>query len=213
MNYPRINQYRHLFRAGRRALLALAVGVCGLLLAVMALTACYWLATERSYASAVVALLLVGGMAASLILAAVCILRSAGRPLALAERNRIGAESEDHVTSILRSLCDEGWRCRGSLDWPGVGDIDNALISPGGEVAFAIETKTRSYLLEHMQRVYEQATWLCRRHRCRCGAVAVLVPARARNLERFERGVLVVSPDRLIPALRAAYGAACAATG
>ena len=92
---------------------------------------------------------------------------------------------------------------------PGVGDIDNAMISPNGEVAFAVETKTRTVLAEHLRRVYQQATWLCRRHRCRHGAVPVLVPAERRNLERFERGVLIVSPDRLLASLRAAYRAAC----
>jgi hypothetical protein len=210
MTYPRINQYRNLYRAGCRAVLALAFGVCGVVLALVALIACYVLAAERSYASAALALILIGGIAVMCVLAAGLILRSAGGSLALAERNRIGADSEDYVTSTLRALRDEGWRRRGSLDWPGIGDIDNAVISPHGEVAFAIETKTRSYGPQHMQRVHEQATWLCRCHRCPCGAVPVLVPARTRNLERFERGVLVVSPDRLIAALRSARSAACA---
>ncbi len=210
MTYPRINQYRYLFRAGRRVLLALTVGACGLLLAVLALATCTLFAAERAYASAAAALLLLGGLAIICASSAVLILGSVRRPLALAERNRIGADSEDYVTSILRSLSDEGWRRRGSLDWPGIGDIDNALISPDGLLAFAIETKTRSYLSEHIRRVYEQATWLSRRYRCSCGAVPVLVPARECNLERFEHGVLVVSPDRLISALRTANSVACA---
>jgi hypothetical protein len=209
MNYPRVNQYRQLFRAARRVTLAAVFGGFGLLLAVVALAACYWLATERAYASAAVALVILGGIAASLIGCGVLFGRSAARPLELAERNRIGADSEDHVTSILQTLVSKGWCLRSSVNWPGVGDIDNAMTSPGGEVAFAVETKTRTYLPEALTRVYEQASWLCRRYRCRFGAVPVLVPARAHDLERFQRGVLIVSPDRLIAALESAYDAAC----
>jgi hypothetical protein len=213
MNYPRINQYRHLFRAGRRVLLAVVLGGLGLLLAVLALGACYLLGTAGAYASAASALLILGGLAATLIFCGALIGRSAAGPLALAERNRVGAESEDYVTSILQMLVAKGWFLRSSVNWPGIGDIDNAMTSPGGEVAFAVETKTRTYLPEALQRVHEQASWLCRRHRCRYGAVPVLVPAREHGLERFQGGVLVVSPDRLIPALESAYGAACPTAG
>ena len=213
MSYPRRNQYRHLLRAGRLAGLALAAGVCGSLLAMLAAVSCYWLASERSYMAAVIALLLIGAIAGICFMVATWLLRSTRRPLALAERNRIGADSEDYVSSILQVLVNEGWHRRPSVDWPGVGDIDNAMISPNGEVAFAVETKTRTILAEHLPRVHQQATWLCRRHRCGCGAVPVLVPKQRREVERFERGVLIVSPDRLIASLRAACGAASAPAG
>jgi hypothetical protein len=209
MNYPRRNQYRHLFRAGRLVGLAVAAGGCGLLFAVLAAVSFYWLLNEHSYLAGVIALLLLGAIAAGCFLVAALLLRSTARPLALAERNRIGADSEDYVGAILQVLVAEGWRRRPSLDWPGVGDIDNAMISPNGEVAFAVETKTWTVLAQALRRVHQQATWLCRRHRCRRGAVAVIVPAERRNVERFEQGVLIVSPDRLLASLRAAYGAAC----
>jgi hypothetical protein len=191
-------------------MLAVGVAACGVLFTVLAAVSCYWLASEHSYLAAGIALLLVGAIAGTCFVGAVWLLRSTGRPLALAERNRIGADSEDYVSAILQELVAEGWRRRPSLNWPGVGDIDNAMISPNGEVAFAIETKTRTVLPEHLPRVHHQATWLCRRHRCRRGAVPVLVPKQRRNVERFEQGVLIVSPDRLLTSLRAAYGAACA---
>jgi len=52
------------------------------------------------------------------------------------------------------------------------------------------------------------ALWLDRRRRrwCRRGALPVLCVVRARGLERVEGGVLVVSLDRLAPALRVAAG-------
>jgi hypothetical protein len=213
MTYPRRNQYRHLFRAGRLVGLAVAAGACGSLFTAFAAVSFYWLASEHSYVAAVIALLLVGAIAGTCLLAAGGLLRSTAHPLALAERNRIGADSEDFVGAILQVLVAEGWRRRPSLNWPGVGDIDNAMISPNGEMAFAVETKTRTVLAEHLRRVYQQATWLCRRHRCRHGAVPVLVPKERRNLERFEHGVLIVSPDRLLASLRAAYRAACLPAG
>jgi hypothetical protein len=205
MNYPRINQHRHLLRAGRRAIVAVILGGCGALLAILTLASAWWFASTGATTAAVGAFVVLGGLTASVLAGSAHMLLGARRGIALAERNRIGAESEDYVTATLEVLCRDGWRRRGSVNWPGVGDIDNALLSPGGEVAFAVETKTRVYLWEHLQRVYEQAAWLCRRHRCRAGAVPVLVPARERGVERLERGVLVVSPDRLVPALRVAY--------
>jgi len=82
-------------------------------------------------------------------------------------------------------------------------------IAPTG-FAVAIETKTRSYDDRHLARVREQAAWLSRRRRrwCRRGAVAVMCVVRARGVQRVEQDVLVVSIDRLIPALRNA--GACA---
>jgi hypothetical protein len=56
--------------------------------------------------------------------------------------------------------------------------------------------------------VREQAAWLSRRRRrwCRRGAVPVVCVVRPRGVERVERGVLVVSIDRLIPVLRSSVG-------
>jgi hypothetical protein len=83
------------------------------------------------------------------------------------------------------------------------GDIDSLAIAPT-RVAFAIETKTRSYDDRHLARVREQAAWLSRWRRrwCRRGAVPVVCLVRPRGVERVEHGVLVISVDRLIPVLR-----------
>jgi hypothetical protein len=208
MNYPRINQYRHLLGAARKALLGVALGGCATLLALATLASTWWFVATGAPIAAIAAFVVLGALTTAVLGGSIYILRGVRRAIALAERNRIGADSEDYVTAILEVLRREGWRLRASVNWPGIGDLDNALLSPGGEVAFAVETKTRVYLWEQLQRVYEQASWLCRRHGCRGGAVPVLVPARQRDLERLERGVLVVSPDRLLPALRTAYEAA-----
>lgn len=72
-------------------------------------------------------------------------------------------------------------------------------------MAFAtIETKTRTYEDRHVVSVREQAVWLARRRRrwCRRGALGVLCLVWARGVERVEHDVLVVSIDRLVPALR-----------
>ncbi|MBV9337043.1 MAG: NERD domain-containing protein [Solirubrobacterales bacterium] len=92
---------------------------------------------------------------------------------------------------------------RHGLRWPGGGDIDSVAIAPNG-VGFAIETKTRIYDERQLDRVREQAGWLGRRRRrsCRHGALPVLCVVRAAGSARYERGVLVVSIDRLVPVLR-----------
>jgi hypothetical protein len=75
-------------------------------------------------------------------------------------------------------------------------------------VAFAIETKTRTYDDCHLARVREQAAWLSRRRRrwCRRGALPVVCLVRARGVQRLEQNILVVSIDRLIPVLRSSVG-------
>jgi hypothetical protein len=125
--------------------------------------------------------------------------------LTLAGRSRVGARSEAEVRDALSSLEQDGWRLRHALRWSGSGDIDSVAIAPTG-VGFAIETKTRTYDERQLGRVREQARWLRRRRRrwSRRGALAVLCVVRAAGVERYERGVLVVSIDRLIPALREA---------
>ena len=71
-----------------------------------------------------------------------------------------------------------------------------------------IETKTRTFDARHLAGVREMAAWLQRRRRrwCRRGALAVLCVVRARGVERVEDDVLIVSPDRLVAALRVAAG-------
>ena len=147
------------------------------------------------------------GVAAALLLVTVALLIDARRWLRLAGRSRVGARSEDEVQRALAQLETEGWRLRHSLPWRGRGDIDSVAIAPTG-VAFAIETKTRTFDARHVAGVREMALWLHRRRRrwCRRGALPVLCIVRARGLERVEGGVLIVSLDRLVPALRVAAG-------
>jgi len=127
--------------------------------------------------------------------------------LVLAGRSRVGARSEDEVQRALERLEGEGWRLRHSLPWRGRGDIDSVAIAPTG-VAFAIETKTRTFDARHVAGVREMALWLHRRRRrwSRRGSFPVICVVRARGLERVDGGVLIVSLDRLVPALRVAAG-------
>src|ERR1019366_729696 len=147
-------------------------------------------------------------LAALLLLTAVGLGLWARHWVSLARRSRVGARSEDEVQRALAALQAEGWRLRHSLPWQGRGDIDSVAIAPTG-VAVAIETKTRSYDVRHLARVHEQAVWLSRRRRrwCRHGVLAVLCLVRVRGVERVEDDVLVVSIDRLMPAVRSAAGA------
>jgi hypothetical protein len=127
--------------------------------------------------------------------------------LSLAQRSRVGARSEDEVRRALARLEGERWRLRHSLPWRRRGDIDSLAIAPNG-VAFAIETKTRTYDGRHVARVREQASWLWRRVGAGVGAVPSrwVCLVRAHGVERVEQGVLVVSIDRLIPVLRTEVG-------
>ena len=186
MNYARRQQYRRLSPAGKAALGSVVAGLLGL-----------------AVASAGAAAL--GGL---LLLMAVGLGLYARHWLSLARRSRVGAWSEDEVQRALAHLQAEGWRLRHSLPWQGRGDIDSLAIAPTG-VAVAIETKTRSYDVRHLARVHEQAVWLSRRRRrwCRHGVLAVLCLVRVRGVQRVEDDVLVVSIDRLMPAVRSAAGA------
>lgn len=185
MNYARRQQYRRLSRAamaamasGASVLLALAVAGAGAV----------------SAAGAVLVLALGFGLYAR-------------HWLSLAERSRVGARSEDDVRRALAPLLADGWRLRHALPWCGRGDIDSLAIAPTG-VAYVVETKTRTYDGRHLARVREQAAWLSRRRRrwCRRGAVPMVCLVRARDIERVEQGVLVISIDRLIPVLRSGVG-------
>ena|SRR5947209_2322474 len=185
MNYARRQQYRRLSRAASTALASAAT----LLLA---------FAAASAGAVSVAGVMLVLALGLGLY---------ARHWLSLARRSGVGARSENAVRSRLTELDREGWRLRHSLQWRGRGDIDSVAIAPTG-VAFAIETKTRSYDDRHLARVREQAVWLSRRRRrwFRRGALPVVCLVRARGVERVEQNVLVVSIDRLLPALRSCAG-------
>ena len=112
-----------------------------------------------------------GAVAGALLLVTVGLLVDARRWVHLAARSRVGAESEDAVRHALAALEAEGWRVRHSLAYGGRGDIDSVAIAPTG-IAFAIETKTRSFERRHLAALRGMAHWLCSRRRrgCRRGA-------------------------------------------
>lgn len=186
VSYPRRQQLRRLARAGALgagALLAALLGLLALNLGALALAAVLLL-TAASFAVA------------------------SRHWLGLAARAGVGVRSEANVQSTLATLEREGWRLRHSLNWQGRGDIDSVAIAPTG-IAFAIETKTRSYTPEHLARVASMAHWMYARRRrwCPNGALPVLCVADARYLvDHVENGVLVVSRGRLLAALHTAAG-------
>ena len=180
VNQARRQQYRRLSRAGRLGLAGTAVAVLGL----------FAVRTGAAFAGALL-----------LVVAVMLGLRARHR-LSLAGRSGVGARSEDEVRRALEPLRERGWRLRHGLRWQGGGDIDSVAIAPSG-LGFTIETKTRTYDERQLDRVREQARWLGRRRRRWCHrAVPVLCVVRAARVERYERGVLVVSIDRLVPVLR-----------
>jgi len=144
VNYPRRQQYR---RAGRAATTAAGtLGTAGLALLAASLGAV--------------------SLAIVLLLATVALGAYARHWARLAGRSRVGARSEEQVQRTLAPLAGEGWRLRHSLPWAGSGDIDSVAIAPTGTgVAFAIETKARSYSPEHLARTREMAAWLYARRR------------------------------------------------
>jgi hypothetical protein len=123
----------------------------------------------------------------------------------LAGRSRVGARSEDEVQRALAELEREGWRMRHSLRWAGRGDIDHLATAPTG-VGFVIETKTSRFDPGHVERTAEMARWLQVRRRSWFpnGARPVLCVVRARQVQQTHAGVLVVSLDQLVVALRVA---------
>jgi hypothetical protein len=147
-SYPRRQQYRRTRRAVVSAAASSTVGALALVTVAAGATV-----------PAAALLLVMGGL-----------LADARRWLSLAGRSRVGARSEDEVQRALARLEADGWRLRHSLPWRGRGDIDSVAIAPTG-VAFAIETKTRTFDERHIAAVR------------RDGAVAspsptALVPAR-----------------------------------
>ena len=124
------------------------------------------------------------------------------RALRLARGSRVGAESEAQVRRALKALAREGWRVEHAVDWPGRGDIDHVVRSPSG-MGFVIETKTLRYTRAHLARTVDSARWLARRRwRYPAGVCPVICVTRARRTEQIEDEVLVVSLDRILPALR-----------
>jgi len=107
------------------------------------------------------------------------------------------------VRHTLSALAGEGWNVRHGVNWQRQGDLDHVLLAPSG-VGFVIETKTLRYTQEHLLRTVYAARWLMRpRHRYRRGVVPVLCMARARGVEHVKDGILIVSLDRVLHALRA----------
>lgn len=123
MTYARRQQYRHRVRRTGYALFA---AVISLLAAVAA----------RSGQDALMVFALV------LLVAALC--WAASRSQRLAERWRVGSDSERAIQHALKGLAGSGWVVRNGVRWPGGGDIDYLVRSPAG-VGFAIETKMRTF--------------------------------------------------------------------
>src|SRR4051812_11384356 len=180
VSYPRRQQVRRLLRAASRA----TGSAMAFIAAVLALRA-----REVELG------LLLALLSAVLALAS----RSA---LRLAARSRVGAKSEAQVRRALEPLTREGWRVAHAVDWPGRGDLDHVLRSPAG-MGFVIETKTLRYTRAHLARTVDSARWLARRSlRYPAGVCPVVCVTRARRIEQVEEDVLVVSLERLMPALR-----------
>ena len=184
-SFPRRQQARRLRRAAASGAAAIAAGA----LAVIA---------AGAGAPALTGLL-------ALVMAA--LVMDARRWVRLAARSRVGAQSEAQLRRALGGLKAEGWRLRHSLLRGGRGDIDSVAIAPTG-TAFAIESKTRTFDARHLHHARQTAAWLYRHRRrwYRRGALPVLCVVRARGVQRAEDEVLVVSLDRLAPALRAGAG-------
>jgi hypothetical protein len=179
-SHPRVLQFRHLAR-GAGFVVAAAIAALGGLGALAA--------------HAVV----VGG---GLLAAAATLATASHKAFRLARRGRVGADAEDAVRSALYGLAREGWDVRHGADWPGGGDIDHLVRSPGG-LGFAIETKTRSFNQRQLDRATSTARWAAgQRRRYPRGVVPVLCVVRSRGLQHTYGKVLVVSLDRLVPALR-----------
>ncbi len=176
-----------------------------------------WLARGLQEAVIALALLLVAGalagtgsstLAATLLVLSLVSASRRWHSLQLARRNAVGARSEQLVQAELKALERDGWRIRHSLRWQGGGDIDHQAIAPHWTgLAFAIETKTRTYQSGDLARIAVIAQWLPRRRAGRCReAVPVLCLASVHAVERWESGVLVVSADRLAAVLRRLAG-------
>jgi hypothetical protein len=180
MSYARRQQHRYLARSAGYVLSAAVI----LLIALSA-------PRGRGEAPIFVALVLLGAG----------FTWAARRSQRLAERWRVGADSERAVQLALKELARSRWVVRNGVRWPGGGDIDHLVRSPGG-VGFAIETKTRAYTQAQLRRTSATARWVARRRRrYPRGVVPILCVVRARELESRYGDVVVVSLDRLLALL------------
>ena len=186
-SFPRRQQYRRVRRAAAR-------GAAGLAACALA-----FIAARRRR---------VGGRGA-LLLVAVGLFVDARRWVRLAARSRIGARRRMRCGALSPPWRRRDGSCAIRSRIGGRGDIDSVAIAPTG-IAFAIEIKTRSFERGHLAAVRAMAVWLYRRRRrwCRRGALPVLCVVRARAVERIDDGVLIVSVERLVGALRTAAGTA-----
>ena len=152
-------------------------------------------------------------MVFALLLLAAVLCWAARRSQRLAERWRVGADSERAVQHALKGLASRGWVVRNGVRWPGGGDIDHLVRSPDG-VGFAIETKTRTFSEEHLRRTAATARWAARRRRrYPRGVVPVLCVVRANRVESRYGDVVVVSLDRLVAVLERVALSAAARSG
>ena len=185
MSHPRREQLRRLLRGGIRALLA----------------------TTALGAALPIAIAGDGILACALVLVASALALASRRDLRLAARHRVGAESETAVRRALEALTSDGWQVRHAVDWPTGGDLDHVVRAASG-IGFVIETKTLRYSTDHLERTTRAARWLARRRwRYPRGVLPIVCVTRSQGVERLEAGVLVVSLDQLVPALRRAAAA------
>jgi hypothetical protein len=173
----------------------MAAGIGLLTLAPLALGVCLAVLAAGGGVAALVPLLLAAGLVVA-----------GRRSLDLACRHRVGADAERAVRRTLDALRRDRWNVRHAVHWPGGGDIDHLVRSPHGR-GFAVETKTQGFTDEHLRRTLHTARWAAgKRRRFPLGVVPVLCVVRSRQLEHRYGDVLVVSLDRLLPALRRLEG-------
>ena len=179
MSHARRQQYRHIARTAGYALAA-----------ALALLAAPSASRGGGEALVVATLLLAAGLT-----------WAACRAQRLANRWRVGADSEGAVEDALKNLVGSGWAVRSGVPWPGGGDVDHLVRSPNG-LGFAIETKTRTFSQQHLRRTAATARWAARsRRRYPRGVLPILCVVRARGVESRCGDIVVVSLDRLLGVL------------
>ena len=183
MNYPRRQQLRRLSHAAEAATASAAAALLG-----------FVTAGAGAQTAAAVLLLSAAGLALY-----------ARHWLSLAGRSGVGARSEDEVRRRARAA--SGGRVAAAALAALAGARGHRLVGDRAERRGVRDRDQDEGVRRSPSRSgADQAAWLSRRRRrwCRRGAVAVVCLVRARGVQRLERDVLVVSIDRLIPALRRA---------
>lgn len=66
-----------------------------------------------------------------------------------AERDRKGAEGEEHTDRALRPLRRRGWQVLHDIEFPGEANVDHLLIGPGGVVAVESKYTTERLWVNH----------------------------------------------------------------